>query len=151
MDKFFTFLLCLFLLTHCQSDSFNANMEADSLFQEEEPLVPPQDDDEKEDLDAKSDDRKIIRTAEFRFQVKDVSVIRVIQDGHITIQTFEKSDDTIANNIADVTWYFEAGNTIEMEFLNTGGTGIGYYQWQPDNPLSRFQMRYLGQAPETIQ
>ena len=69
MNRIFLLVFCLLLLTHCQNDSLNARLESYS------PAVPAdkanqQDNDEYQ---IGSEDRRIIRTAEFRYQVADVA------------------------------------------------------------------------------
>ncbi|MCB0328094.1 MAG: collagen-like protein [Bdellovibrionales bacterium] len=78
-------------------------------------------------------------------QVKTLSYARVLKNGATTIQSVELSENNLANNIADITWYFESGSTIEVELFNTGG--FAFFPWSKVDAFSRLQVRYVGGTP----
>lgn len=70
--------------------------------------------------------------------------IRVIKNDLVTLQGQQYLGNSWNDMRTDLTWPFEAGDVVKVEYFGNGGSGWAYFQWSAENAFSRLQISFQG-------
>lgn len=70
--------------------------------------------------------------------------VRILRNGTSIHIGHENALNSWTDNVADLTYRFEQGDTITVELYNSGGSNYAYHSFNTSGAHSRLQITYLG-------